>query len=48
MGHLKYLMKNTINYTLKKTNKVFTVVGSRSHMSVETEKYLEELKKKMG
>ena len=33
---------------LKKTNKVFTVVGSRSHMNVETEKYLEELKKENG
>ena len=33
---------------LKKFNKVFTIVGSRSHMSKETEKYFDDLKKEKG
>lgn len=41
-------MSNANKLPLSQENRPFTVVASRSHMSVETEKYVEEMREKHG
>ena len=47
LNDLDSLMKSSINLPIKKERK-YTVVGSRSHMSPETEEFINEAKKQQG
>ena len=45
---LQTILSSSIKLPLKQTDTIYTVVASRSHMSSETEDYINELRKKHG
>lgn len=46
--HLDRILESAIKLPISREDNTFTIVASRSHMSPETEEYVEEMRKKYG